>query len=127
MLIKNRSSSIQEKHTYNDNEISFQEGCDDGNRMMGDGCSEACSVEPGWECLLSRPDVCTRKCGNGRREVENGTYVEECDDGNAISGDGCSGECDTQMDRMSPLFCFPGNLQLKSSAYGCVGNSHIRV
>lgn len=27
------------------------EGCDDGNREAGDGCSAECGVEEGWGCL----------------------------------------------------------------------------
>jgi cysteine-rich repeat protein len=66
----------------------FAEGCDDGNTVSGDGCSSECTIEKGWVCSFSRPDRCTRRCGNGRRELDND---EECDDGNSLNLDGCSG------------------------------------
>ncbi|HEU0037481.1 MAG TPA: DUF4215 domain-containing protein [Kofleriaceae bacterium] len=49
------------------------EACDDGNDVLGDGCS-----------------LCTRDafCGDGTVQAD-----EECDDGNTISGDGCSSTC----------------------------------
>lgn len=33
----------------------------------------------------STPDTCTKLCGNAKRD-----FGEECDDGDAISGNGCS-------------------------------------
>lgn len=36
------------------------EGCDDGNRQAGDGCSASCSVEDGFECNDERPQRCTQ-------------------------------------------------------------------
>ena len=71
------------------------EACDDGNTSGGDGCSADCTtVEPGWTC----PDVggnggpCTKapvnSCGDGTVAGN-----EECDDGNTVSGDGCSSTC----------------------------------
>lgn len=34
------------------------EACDDGNLINGDGCSNTCTVEPGFTCINS-PSVCT--------------------------------------------------------------------
>ena len=73
-----------------DGEICIGERCDDGNRMNSDGCSNVCSIESGWNCvvtntLLSR---CSN-CGNGMLEFE-----EECDHNNS----GCI-TC-----RVQPLF-----------------------
>ncbi len=66
-----------------------KEGCDDGNMAGGDGCSSACTVEPGAKCTyaggLSRGSVC-HTCGN--LLVEAG---EVCDDGN--SSGMCSADC----------------------------------
>ena len=67
--------------------IQDGEPCDDGNQGSGDGCSNACRVEPGWSCAGS-PSVCTPTCGNG--VVDAG---EECDDGDTTAGDGCSAAC----------------------------------
>ena len=36
----------------------LNEGCDDGNTTMGDGCNESCQVESGFECT-GEPSVCT--------------------------------------------------------------------
>lgn len=31
--------------------LDSDEGCDDGNLIFGDGCSETCTIEPGWVCI----------------------------------------------------------------------------
>jgi cysteine-rich repeat protein len=31
------------------------EQCDDGNDFIGDGCSNTCQVEPGWQCTAPKP------------------------------------------------------------------------
>ena len=38
------------------------EACDDGNAAAGDGCSESCDVEPGYQCLPGLP--CLWVCGD---------------------------------------------------------------
>lgn len=60
----------------------YPEQCDDGNATNGDGCSQTCQPEPGWQCLVSG---CRPLVGDGLL-----TGSETCDDGNAKSGDGCS-------------------------------------
>ncbi|HET7064680.1 MAG TPA: DUF4215 domain-containing protein [Rudaea sp.] len=35
------------------------EQCDDGGTVDSDGCSDTCSVEPGYTCIGS-PSVCTQ-------------------------------------------------------------------
>jgi len=72
------------------------EACDDGNTVAGDGCSADCStVEPGYTCPKGAKNTggpCTKApakvCGNGIIEAGEG-----CDDGNTVSGDGCSSTC----------------------------------
>ena len=68
------------------------ETCDDGNIKVGDGCSNSCTVEPGYACPTDdQPCVRTfsrNTCGDGTRSGS-----EACDDGNTASGDGCSGGC----------------------------------
>ena len=68
------------------------EECDDGGVAGGDGCSEKCSVEPGYSCAVQASlgqDVCALAvCGDGWREGS-----EECDDHNTRAGDGCSADC----------------------------------
>lgn len=85
-------------------------GCDDGNRLDGDGCSARCELEPGviapcpmpdgtlcmvefGDCSGMSSETCdfhVLECGDGKID---GIYGEFCDDGNARSGDGCSAEC----------------------------------
>jgi large repetitive protein len=41
--------------------------CDDGNNEDGDGCSGACQIECGWECVggtVDSADTCTTLCGD---------------------------------------------------------------
>jgi len=38
--------------------VHSTEGCDDDNTTSGDGCSDTCDVEGGWECQ-GEPSVCT--------------------------------------------------------------------
>ncbi|MDP9001329.1 MAG: DUF4215 domain-containing protein [Myxococcota bacterium] len=70
------------------------ENCDDGNAVGGDGCSATCMIEPGYACPnhngVGGPcvKINAEVCGNG---VVAGT--EQCDDGNTVSGDGCSSTC----------------------------------
>jgi len=45
----------------------------------------------GWECTggdATTPDTCTEICGDG---LDWGSY--QCDDGNAVDGDGCGADC----------------------------------
>ena len=67
-----------------------EEGCDDSNLAIGDGCSELCMVECGFVCILPEvdaPSQCTAECGDGLRKGS-----EQCDDGNGFSEDGCSSQ-----------------------------------
>jgi cysteine-rich repeat protein len=85
--------------------VDGNEGCDDGNRVDGDGCSKDCAVE------VSDP-----VCGNGVREVG-----EACDDGNGASADGCSSTCTVESvcgngTREAGEACDDGNV---ASGDGC--------
>jgi cysteine-rich repeat protein len=57
-----------------DGEVDPEEGCDDGNAIDTDACTNACQVAT---------------CGDGITR----TGVEQCDDGNQTSGDCCSPSC----------------------------------
>ena len=60
------------------------EECDDHNATSGDGCSESCTLEPGWACWYVG-EACHRVvCGDGYAD-----WPEECDDGNSDPDDGC--------------------------------------
>jgi cysteine-rich repeat protein len=61
------------------------EDCDDGNEINGDGWSENCTVEDGYECDTGSPSFWSELWGNGRIDG-----VEECDDLNSMDLDGCS-------------------------------------
>jgi cysteine-rich repeat protein len=82
--------------------------CDDGNTEPGDGCSELCDRELNWTCPPE--GKCEEAyCGNGSvdeysEDDEDGfagawdvggqlIRREDCDDGNRVSGDGCSARC----------------------------------
>jgi len=69
--------------------IDLGEGCDDRNRIAGDGCGVLCQVEADWLCPTPG-SACTRSatCGDGRL-----ASIEACDDGNAAGSDGCAGDC----------------------------------
>jgi len=45
--------------------LEGDEECDDGPTGGFDGCSEICTVEPGWTCDGAEPSVCTPFCGDG--------------------------------------------------------------
>jgi cysteine-rich repeat protein len=66
-----------------------KEKCDDGNNANGDGCSSACTIEPGATCVRAagpgRGSLCYT-CGN--QIVEPG---EACDDGNRSGA--CAADC----------------------------------
>ncbi len=76
------------------------ETCDDGNVVFGDGCDGNCHLEftcgngiceegAGEACGLCPSDCCPN-CGDGQVDE---VWGETCDDGNRISGDGCSRGC----------------------------------
>lgn len=78
--------------------LGITESCDDGNTMPGDGCSEACEVEPGFRCP-SVAGACRRiVCGDRRVEAP-----ERCDDGNAEAGDGCGADCQVEPGWTCPI------------------------
>ncbi len=76
--------------------MTSPETCDDivGTPVSGDGCSDACVLEPGWDCLTPGAP-CTPKCGDG---ITVSTDV--CD---VASGalNGCSGDCTTTLSGFS--------------------------
>lgn len=70
----------------------FGEECDDNGVAPGDGCSNTCTIEPGFACE-GAPSLCTALCGNGLPDPG-----EQCDDENASDGDGCSTDCRVEVD-----------------------------
>jgi hypothetical protein len=88
-----------------DGVIQDTETCDDANNVGGDGCSEACKVEAGYECptegmacvdvdeCAGDPSPCDvhATCTNA-----DGTFSCECNDGFTGDGETCTSEdpCD---------------------------------
>jgi len=59
--------------------------------LNGDGCNALCQIEANYKCpTAGQPCINMAVCGNGIL-----TSNEACDDGNTVSGDGCSGDCKT--------------------------------
>jgi len=107
------------------------EECDDGNRDIGDGCDDMCSIEDGWACSDEEgseticvplfPGLPISTCGNGTVDFFNG---EQCDDGNIWNGDGCSSLCQREKVCGNNFVenneeCDDGN---KTSGDGCSSN-----
>ena len=74
-----------------------QNWCADGFDNCGPTIAHPCESDS--DCTLDRPNVC-QICGNGILEQSETDCVEgyrcqgeECDDGNELSGDGCSNSC----------------------------------
>ncbi len=103
--------------TCGDGNVDFDEQCDDGNAMSGDGCSSSCrtefcgdgivQVQAGEQCddgNVIPNDGCSSDCK--RESCGDGVVQsrEECDDGNRVSGDGCTQSCDAE-------FCGDGVIQ----------------
>ena len=110
-----------------DGDLAINEQCDDKNTNNGDGCSDSCRIENGWECDGGSPTLCSQKapaCGDG---IVGNTYTgfgyygyggdskgEECDDKNTNNGDGCSDNCLTEDGFFcsgQPSVCLVTNLQ----------------
>jgi cysteine-rich repeat protein len=84
--------------------VSPGEGCDDGNRVDGDGCDANCTATGCGNAVVTAGEACDdgnvvsgdgcdanctpTGCGNGVT-----TAAEECDDANAVEGDGCEPGC----------------------------------
>lgn len=83
-----------------DGTLVADELCDDGNTKPNDGCTATCAPEAGFLCDVpgrscrKQPDCtggsCTSTCGDGL------VIGEACDDGNLVSGDGCSSTCEVE-------------------------------
>ena len=75
------------------NATNLPTGCTGPNGLFngdGSGCSKTCTREPICRGTngSGATHACTPTCGNGN--IEPG---EQCDDGNTVSGDGCSSSC----------------------------------
>jgi cysteine-rich repeat protein len=109
--------------------------CDDGNLKNGDGCSEVCQVEPGFECSnpeqLEGPSECAPVfCGNGLGFIggSSGFNInEECDDGdlNSDTPNACRTDCkrpacgDDILDDLFGETCDNGANNSDTASDGC--------
>ena len=100
---------VQVTHVCGNGLLSSTEGCDDNATFPLDGCDALCRVETGWHCVslgcealgddrcgsgVGWRSSCTAICGDSRRIDWGG---EGCDDGNTVSGDGCSAACQVEQ------------------------------
>ncbi len=67
------------------------EACDDGNALVGDGCSAGCRSD--------------ETCGNGIVDATLGDSAqgEQCDDGNLVGHDGCASDCTPETPRWAQI------------------------
>jgi len=94
--------------------------CDDGNTISGDGCSSKCQIERGWQCSGGNhhhKDTCKEICGDG---LDMHSYAYDCDDGNIISGDGCSSTCHIE----EGWYCYGGSPVTRDYCYEICGDTH---
>jgi cysteine-rich repeat protein len=111
---------------------TYAEQCDDGNTVPGDGCDSGCSIEPGFMCPYQGEPCRKPRCGDGYIDfipdptmgsgvsgggaggaASSGSF-EVCDDGNNISGDGCSATCQVE----GGWYCFDPGLPCKETRCG---------
>ncbi len=91
-----------------DGNVDYQrlESCDDGNNADGDGCSAKCTIELGWSCTTTQTSTganishCVNNTACGDKKI---TGAETCDDGNTVSGDGCSSTCQLEAGWVCPV------------------------
>ena len=96
------SQTCEMANVCQNGKVDTNEGCDDGNAINGDGCTDTCLIEDGEACTASNQcqsglcdttagsSLCeaVNRCGNGLMELGEG-----CDDGNILDGDGCAFDC----------------------------------
>ncbi len=80
------------------------EGCDDGNRDGGDGCSGGCAKEPFYTCA-GQPSTCTSSITCGNNVVEPG---EVCDPPGL---NGCKAGCKSFNLQSTPAVCNDGTIE----------------
>jgi len=85
-FVCNGTPSVCKPTVCGDGKVEGTEGCDlgPGKNVPGSGCSPTCTFEPKCSAATGQ---CTSNCGDGL------VISEQCDDGNAKDGDGCSSTC----------------------------------
>ena len=105
---------------------STAEVCDDNNTVGGDGCNALCQIEEGFHCMSTADvdggsgigglDTCTPICGDGKNVPWS--TLDECDDNNTISGDGCSATCTIE----TGYACTGGSMNAMDSCLAVCGD-----
>ena len=107
-------------------QFGIAEACDDGNEQSGDGCNEGCYfVESGFLCDTPGEPCRQPVCGDGfaDRDAVSGLVYEQCDDGNAADGDGCSSFCEEEpgfdcLQEGEPCVALPEGWRCSVAFYG---------
>ncbi|MCB9786579.1 MAG: OmpA family protein [Deltaproteobacteria bacterium] len=79
----------------NDEELTGDEECEDGNASGGDGCSAACTIEPGFVCPVFGASC---SCAPGR-------YGSDC---SGVCDCNNGGSCDSGLGGTGACTCLPG-------------------
>jgi fibro-slime domain-containing protein len=76
--------------------IDGNDTCDDGNTVNGDGCSDQCTIESGWNCPLVGQPCAAAKCGDG---IVAGAEMCDLGEGNngATPTKGCTAQCKVEI------------------------------
>lgn len=122
--------------------LDVGEACDDGNTRSNDGCSSTCQTETSSSSAPAAPrcgdgkidsgEQCDEgilngntsgacratcrlpSCGDGVIDYRQG---ERCDDGNTVTGDGCSASCQNETAIVAPVV-IPPPVTSSSSSIG---------
>lgn len=120
-----------------DLEVTGLETCDDGNTASGDGCSDTCKVEKGFNCPNPGTCVDIDECAEGTDNCPTGTecvnlpgsFTCACGPGQAWDGMMCVNGCG-DGDLKAPEACDDGNITngdgctencIKEPGYFCMG------
>lgn len=92
------------------------EGCDDHNAEAGDGCSQACQMEPGYVCS-GQPSICVPGCtpGSGTYNCD-GTLANGCECHNPCCGTACGPDHSNGLGQTF-LDCTPAGTPGDASTY----------
>ena len=122
-----------------DDEDCYVEQCDDLNTVSGDGCSDQCQIEEGWDCDGNFPTTCIRDSDddgiddnadncvdvpNGQQEnSDNDSYGDACDNcPNVDNQDQANADQDDLGDLCDACPLDPNNDQDEDTVCGDIDN-----